>query len=215
VAVGENIRGYTVRLNSLEGSVMSERPGLSLRQGGSTLTGVMVGLLIGVVIAVVVALYINFGPKPFVKPDATPPVVPATPTASAPVALPGKPGDKPLEQGAQQFDFYKILPNGEAASAPAPKPTQPEPAATGKVYLQAGAFQDPSDADNLKARLSLMGIESNVQRVDVEGKGTWHRVRVGPLDSQAEADAMRARLAQEGIESALVRNKASAQAAKQ
>lgn len=183
------------------------------RQGGSTLAGVMVGLLIGVIIAVGVALYINFGPKPFVKDDGQPaPANSSAPNASAPVALPGKPGDKPLDKPQQQYEFYQILPGGD--SAPAPQPTQPEPPAVDKVYLQVGAFQDPSDADNLKARLSLMGIEAGVQKVEVSGKGVFHRVRAGPFASQQEADTTRARLAQEGIESTLVRNKPQAAAAK-
>lgn len=182
------------------------------RQGGSTLAGVMVGLLIGVVIAVGVALYINFGPKPFVKgEDGSVPASPP-PSASAPVALPGKPGDKPLDKPQQQYEFYQILPGGD--SAPAPQTAPAEPPAADKVYLQAGAFQDPADADNLKARLSLMGIEAGVQKVDIAGKGVFHRVRAGPFASQQEADATRARLAQEGIESSVVRNKSQTAASK-
>lgn len=186
------------------------------QQRGNTFAGVMVGLLIGVVVAVGVALYINFGPKPFVKSGAAPqPAVPTAPapSASAPAALPGKPGDKPLDKPAQQYDFYQILPGGDAASAPA-QPAKTEPPAADKVYLQAGAFQDPADADNLKARLSLMGIEAGVQKIEVSGKGFFHRVRIGPFAAQGEADAMRARLAQEGIESAVVRTKAQSAATK-
>lgn len=185
---------------------MRRTSGRRLQQRGSTFAGVMAGLLIGAVIAVGVALYINFGPKPFVKHEALPPPA-AAPSASTPVALPGKPGDKPLDKPAQQYDFYQILPGGDAASAPPAQAAKVEPAATDKVYLQAGAFQDPSDADNLKARLSLMGIEAGVQKIELSGKGTFHRVRVGPFANQAEADATRARLAQEGIESAVVHNK--------
>lgn len=195
---------------------MSGSPGHRFQQRGSTFAGVMAGLLIGVVIAVAVALYINFGPKPFATPAApSAPAATATPapTASAPATLPGKPGDKPLDKPQQQYDFYKILPGGDAASAPT-EPAKTEPAAAGKVYLQAGAFQDPSDADNLKARLSLMGIEAGVQKIEVAGKGVFHRVRIGPFADQAEADATRARLAQEGIESAVVRGKPAEAASK-
>lgn len=38
-----------------------------------------------------------------------------------------------------------------------------------------GAFEDPSEADNLKARLALMGVEASVQKVEVPDKGTMHR----------------------------------------
>lgn len=178
-------------------------------QRGSTLTGVMLGLVLGVIIAVGVALYINFGRTPLRDSPApvttTPAPVPVAPTTSGPAALPGKPGD-----AAQQpnFDFYKILPGGDAASVPAP--AKPAVDTTERMFVQAGAFTDPSDADNLKARLALMGIEAGVQKVDVPDKGVFHRVRVGPFTAFGDAEAVRARLATEGIESSIVRSKPQA-----
>jgi hypothetical protein len=47
------------------------------------------------------------------------------PVASAPVALPGKPGDPVTEK--PRFDFYKILP-GNAEAIPDPKPEEIKPA---------------------------------------------------------------------------------------
>jgi cell division protein FtsN len=180
------------------------------RQSGNTLAGVAVGLFIGVVIAAAIALYINFGPKPFTKESTRPAAAttPATPASSEPIALPGKPGDKPVAAPADKpsYDFYKILPGGEAANV---QPSVPagEPVAADKLYLQAGAFQDPSDADNLKARLALMGLEAGVQKVDTADKGVLHRVRVGPFAGQSDADTAHAKLAQEGIETVVVRVK--------
>jgi cell division protein FtsN len=199
------------------------------RQYGNTVSGLLIGLLIGIVIAAAIALYINFGPKPFtvtkgdesaIKPLQSAPAV----TSNTPIALPGKPGDRPMvtkppavaastpaaqsdavatDSNKTKFDFYKVLPGGEAASAPAPS----KPAVVSdKPILQAGAYQNPSDADNLKARLALMGLEAKVQRVDLGDKGVYYRVRLGPFDSAAEADEMRGKLATEGIETNLVRS---------
>lgn len=181
---------------------------ISFRQAqrGSTASGVLVGLLIGVLIAAGVALYINFGPKPFVnKVEQAPRPAASGPAAqSAPIALPGKPGDAPVEK--PKYDFYKILPGGEAASAPVSNKPAEAPAAD-KIFLQAGAFQNPSDADNLKARLALLGIESNVQRVDLSEKGVFYRVRLGSFATPEAADSMRARLLTEGIEASVVKAK--------
>ena len=181
----------------------------SRAQRGNTMTGVMLGLLLGVLVAVGVALYINFGAKPFRSAE---PAAPAAPQSAAqavpdPVRLPGKPGDKPLEK--PQLDFYKILPNGDG-SAPAPNPA--EPVTTERLFLQAGAFQDPALADNLKARLTLMGIDASVQRNELADKGVLHVVRVGPFTQPSEADAARAKLAAEGIETSVLRNKSRAAA---
>lgn len=197
---------------------MSNRSTRRGRQYGGTVAGVLAGLLIGVLIAAGVALYINFGPKPFVnKVEPATRVAPAAPPqtqapqASAPIALPGKPGDAPVDKPAvaaekPKLDFYKILPGGESASAPvAAKPVEPPP--SDRIFLQAGAFQNPLDADNLRARLALMGVESNVQRVDLSEKGVFYRVRVGPFQTADAADAMRAKLLTEGIESSVVRPK--------
>ena len=121
---------------------------------------------------------------------------------SEPIALPGKPGDQPVAK--PKFDFYKILPGGESASAPVvDKPAEP---VAEKIYLQAGAYQNPSDADNLKARLALMGIEASVQRVDLGTKGIFYRVRLGTFGTTDAAETMRARLATEGIEAGIVRS---------
>lgn len=178
------------------------------KQRGNTFSGVLIGLIVGIIIAAGVAVYINLGPKPFrdtaekQPPKAVQSTVPATPS-SEPIALPGKPGEQPVEK--PKFDFYKILPGGETASAPAVTP--PPEKAPEKVYLQAGAYQNPSDADNLKARLAMMGIEANVQRIDLGEKGIFYRVRLGPFENRDDAEGMRARLATEGIESGFVRSK--------
>ena len=62
-----------------------------------------------------------------------------------------------------------------------------------------------NEADNLRARLALMGLESNVQTHAVAGKGTLYRVRLGPFASPDDMSRVRAELAQNGIDTSLVR----------
>lgn len=180
---------------------------IRLAQGcrGNTLLGVMLGLLIGAAIAVAVALYINFGRKPFVtKPEAQPaPAQSATVAQSTPITLPGKPGDQPIEK--PKYDFYTNLPKGDAASSPVTQ--KPADTPVERIYLQVGAYQNPSEADNLKARLAMIGIEANVQRVDLGEKGIFYRVRLGTFPNEDDAETMRARLANEGIVATIVRSK--------
>ena len=90
----------------------------------------------------------------------------------------------------------------KAEAALLDKPVAPE-----KFYLQAGAFEDPSEADNLKARLALMGVEASVQKVDVPEKGTMHRVRVGPYMGQDAMSKAREQLTASGIGTAVVKIK--------
>jgi len=110
-----------------------------------------------------------------------------------------------------KFDFYTILPELEVAI-----PEQ-ELLNTGKdtstnttsqqFILQAGSFKKFEEADKLKARLALQGIEANIQKVKINATDTWHRVRIGPLSNVKSLNQTRRRLRDLGIASIVVKNK--------
>jgi len=183
---------------------------------GGMLLGVFLGLVIGVLAAFGVVWYLNKTPLPF-QDKVSRPEKP-TPGAAGKTAesLPGKPGDGKVGE-RPRFEFYKILPGGQEAT-PAPTPTPAPPAApvaapveatpTGDLfYLQAGAFQKAADADNLKAKLSLLGVEVAVQEVTIPEKGTMFRVRVGPYGRPDEMNRVRNQLAQNGIQATVIKVK--------
>lgn len=68
-----------------------------------------------------------------------------------------------------------------------------------KFFLQAGSFRKNDDAENLKARLALLGILASVQPIDLAEKGTWYRVRVGPFTKKEDVDETSASLKENGI----------------
>jgi len=204
------------------------------KSGGGTLVGVFVGLVIGLAIAFGVVFYLNKATLPFqFKGDGAaktekPLDKPGTTNGTtAPAPLPGKPGDKVSDK--QRFEFYGILegkqpanPSAVPSAAPAvtsppasPTPATPPPAAAGDAkpaanevfFLQAGAFQKPADADNLKAKLALSGLEAGVQEVSIPDKGTMHRVRVGPFRSLDEMNRVRTQLSQAGVQASVVKQK--------
>jgi cell division protein FtsN len=114
-----------------------------------------------------------------------------------------------------RFDFYTILPEMEVvvpreASTPTPPPPGPEPptaaaAARESYILQVGSFRKHSDADRLKARLALMGIEAEIQQVTINNKDTYHRVRSGPYSNRSNLDRVRTQLKREGIDSIAIK----------
>jgi cell division protein FtsN len=186
---------------------------------GGTMLGLLIGLVIGVLIAFGVVWYLNKTPLPFQdksgrseKKEAAEKEKNGAPgQPRAPDPLPGKPGDKVSEK--PRFEFYKILPGGQEAS-PAPGQAAPQaklpvetPAQGERLYLQAGAFQKAADADNLKARLALTGIEAAVQEASVPDKGTLYRVRIGPFARTDELNRIKNQLAQDGIHASLVKVK--------
>jgi cell division protein FtsN len=185
------------------------------KSGGGMLLGIFVGLVIGVLIAFGVVWYLNKTPLPFQDKTGRaekPPEAPrqANGQPAQPEPLPGKPGDKVGDK--PRFDFYKILPGNQEATpapaVPAAAPEAPAAAAPGdSFYLQAGAFQKAADADNLKAKLALMGVDVDVQQATTPDKGTVYRVRVGPYATPADMNRARNQLAQNGIQSTVVKIK--------
>jgi cell division protein FtsN len=191
--------------------------------------GIIIGLLLGIGLALGLAIWLNRANNPFIEKsrpvEALPtiPPRPATaPSAPSPVALPGE-AEKP------RFEFYQLLPGeksarGDAAhppraadaatrGAPEPKPAakaenKPEAApAGGEVfYLQAGAFQSPTDAENMKAKVAFAGFEALVRPVNLPDKGTLYRVRLGPFKSLDEVNRIKATLSQGGIGAAVVKS---------
>jgi len=168
--------------------------------------GILIGLLLGLCIALGVALYINKGANPFVqktKPtDTTGRETPAAETSQTPSSA-----DKPAKTAEvkPRFDFYKILPGTEEAVTDKEFKRTP-PASSKEVYfLQVAAFQNPADADNLKARLALAGIETRIQTATLPDGNVWHRVRVGPFSNQEELGKSRAALKENNLEANLIK----------
>ncbi len=197
---------------------MNESFPLRHRQGGGTLLGLFIGLVGGVLIAFGVVWYLNKSPFPFLEKGARDERPEASATAQPVLPLPGKPGDQVSDK--PRFDFYKILPgNQEAVPTPpdqatpasqpsaqaSPQPAPPKAAANQSVYLQAGAFQNSGEADNLKAKLAMMGLEADVQTVTLPGRGAVNRVLVGPYAKPEDLNRVRGQLSQNGIQATVVK----------
>src|SRR5690606_36805085 len=71
-----------------------------------------------------------------------------------------------------------------------PNATLPTVAASNDLYIQAGAFSDPGNAERLVARLRAAGLgPAFVRKQQVNGR-TLYRVRLGSVPSVAEFDRM-------------------------
>lgn len=102
------------------------------------------------------------------------------------------------------FDFYTVLPEYETVvdekqfireiSSPTTKQT------TESTYvLQAASYTSFKDADKLKAKLALNGLSSRIEKISVEGKGQFYRVRLGPYSSARTKKDVVKRLGSLGI----------------
>lgn len=142
----------------------------------------------------------------------------------------------PNEPTQPRFEFYKLLPDQEVeVPAPEPNLTTPmakqptaaaghrsnaehprpqtataiprESSPTNASYLlQVGSFRNLDDADQLKARLALLGVEASIQNVELaDGGGTWHRVRIGPFSDRKRLNTIRKRLQTDNIHAILLK----------
>ena len=71
-------------------------------------------------------------------------------------------------------------------------------------FIQVGAFRTPEDAEQQRAKLSLLGFQARVTEREQSGR-TVYRVRLGPFDKKDEADKTKEKLEGNAIETALVR----------
>ena len=127
-----------------------------------------------------------------------------------------------------RFEFYQILPGEKevtpekeppkekaavaaartapaAPGKPGSSPTIPKPHSGDTYWLQAGAFAEEREADNLKARIALTGLEASVKPVTVPDRGTLYRVRLGPYQSLDDASRNKTVLSQNGVGAAIIR----------
>lgn len=183
------------------------QPSSPRKSAGGTLLGVFIGIVIGVVISAAVVWYINGAPSPF-RDKMQPAESLKGDLSKGPANLPAKPGEPPLEP-KPSVDSNRISPaqDGQiSAASPAEPGDAAKVVATEQAFLQAGAFHSAAEADNLKAKLALLGLEASVQQVSVPDKGTLFRVRLGPYAKPEDLARARAELAQNGIQANLVKS---------
>ena len=120
---------------------------------------------------------------------------PRKPPADKRVDQAHAPRSKP-QSSKPKYDFYTILPEIETVI---PDSTTRETGVSGVTYvLQAASFANFSDADRLKAKLALHGLQAKIQKISIEGKGEFHRVRLGPYNNLQHLDRANQRLQQLG-----------------
>lgn len=198
--------------------------------GFPVFAAIMLGIVMGLAIAGGIAwMIIKKAPvamAPKETHEATEPETKPAPAAEKPASKPTAPN---AGDDKARFEFYKELtdkPDGSGkrpAPKPAPSTTKPAPhttppatavtpakpadsaAAKATYFVQAGSFQNSDDAEKVKAKLALIGMEANIQPANIPDKGIWYRVRLGPYHGADEMNAALTTLKQNGINAAPMR----------
>ena len=174
----------------------------SKKQKGGTLLGFIAGLITGLIIAVVVAFMVTKTPVPFAgrkdKPENTP--VPAT--ATAPATDPNQALYGNREANQPVLTDSSTSSSAEQAAAPVSPSLTPEDKTV--YYLQAGAFRNKKEAENMRGNLALLGFESHISDAS-SNTGNIYRVRLGPYNGNTVNSAQN-RLKQNGIATTVTRS---------
>jgi cell division protein FtsN len=190
-------------------------------KGSPFLTGLLIGILLGVAASLSVVMFIKDGGSPFgaqtdreSKTPLADKIVADSKTEAAKAAaekdnLPAADNNTENTEDKTRFDFYTILPGSESKVTKEEedkiKANDQQPVIQKSYFLQVGAFQTEVEADNLKAKLALQGFEAVVQTATIPDKGTWHRVRVGPLNDLDQINKTKKDLVSNGFNADLIK----------
>lgn len=110
-----------------------------------------------------------------------------------------------------RYDFYTILPETEIVVPDHEIYTRRREEHIGKrkastYTVQAGSFRHFKEADKLRAKLALIGIESRVEKATVGGV-IWNRVKMGPFKSSSQIAILKKRLKSNGIDTIVTETK--------
>jgi cell division protein FtsN len=170
-------------------------------QYGGTGGGFLAGLLVGLLAALAVALYVTNAPLPFASPNGR-----SDKLVDKSSALLSDPNKSLYTKDAKDGRLVvEPLPSSRMGTeSPDIAPSAPDPATNAVFFLQAGSFKSLEDAEQLRARLALAGVEANLSSAQVDGADV-NRVRVGPFTTAEEAYRTRAKLTENGFEARLVK----------
>lgn len=167
----------------------------------------IIGLIIGVGIAGGLAYYLNNMPNQFVTKNVN--ANSSNTNTTNPLIL--SPGTKLREAASgavagnassPSYDFYSILQGKQISNGTANNkqsstmPTQ--------YYVQAGVFSDQDSANDMKARVALLGLDSSIRSQQQNGK-ILNRILIGPFTSESAADDTLNQLSDNGIKAILLK----------
>ena len=184
----------------------------SRKKGSNLFLGLFIGYVLGLVSAIGIWVYIHQAPSPFIQNEKPEVSIRIEPSKNGNIALQemlilDNSQDQAKDPNEKtRFEFYEMLPgNEEPVTEIELQKAAEQPLLKDKYYLQVGAFKDTEDAESLKAKIAMLGMEAYVQSADLSEKGMWHRVRVGPFTKIDAIKKTKSSLLQNGIKADLIK----------
>ncbi|SBS32760.1 cell division protein FtsN [Marinomonas aquimarina] len=125
-------------------------------------------------------------------------VTPVTP--KAPVKSEAKAPETQAKR--ETFEFYQLLQDSEVDTSHVDAyEYQPREEENFSYMIQAASFRSSADADRLRAKLILSGLEAHLKASESKDGGTWYRVTVGPFTTRSAESRAKDKLARMGLSS--------------
>lgn len=114
-----------------------------------------------------------------------------------------------MAQAKPKFEFYSLLPKMEVEVAhpnnpPAALPDNPA-LQKAKFRLQLASFKQFSDADSLKAKLTLEGFKLEIAAITLPTGEIWYRVRTPVLNDRNTALNLQKKLQKQSVASIVIK----------
>lgn len=171
-------------------------------------TTFLAGFASGCLLTGILGVLFTQAPLPFVDRGLRKPADPAlsrpapAPDPAAPIT--GLPTPAPIPSVAESMPEQESRAEPPSVSAPAVS-TTPDGAAKGRIYLQAGAYRQPEEADRQRAQLALLGLESHAVKATAPDGSRLLRVWIGPFPTMSDLNQTRSILSDNGMSSTVVR----------
>ena len=90
------------------------------------------------------------------------------------------------------YEFYNLLPKMGSSTT------------KNQYFIQAGTFHNITEADELKAKLTLQGFETKIETSSIHNNN-WYKVLLGPFSSEETATTKKQQLDLAGIKNTFIR----------
>jgi cell division protein FtsN len=126
-------------------------------------------------------------------PGARPPQT--TPSSAEEIKTPAK------------YDFYKILRDTEVPVTASREPATPKTEENVEYLLQVASFRSATDAEQVRAELTLLNLTTRIEQSTAKEGNIWHRVIVGPFASRSQLAKARDTLLSNRYDAMLLKRK--------
>jgi cell division protein FtsN len=167
--------------------------------------GFVIGLLIGLVVATAIYIY-DRRPGANINTNSAP----LSNEKEAAASSAPTPESAQSGESGKDFDFYDVLPKMEVEVARDSAKPSSKPSAAGAIdtpgsyVLQVGSYRNFADADRVRAKLAIQGVESSIQKISIDSD-VWHRVRIGPINNLNKLEDTRRKLREAQIDALVIK----------